>query len=221
MLVLLTRLEPGPEQDRPGSLALSPLEAARAGRLKGLRRRQYLAGRRLLREACARAGGGPPAAWALSAEGLPLARRDGQPGPWLSLAHSGDWVAAAAGPQPGVGLDLERRDQARDWKGLHRLLRRWKLPPARPAWPMAPAEAAFLGDWTRYEAAYKACHSLLAAGRRPGMVRAWTLLGKDAVLSVCTPDDAVPAWAWLGPGGLREWRRCPRPWTLDLSRMRP
>jgi 4'-phosphopantetheinyl transferase len=220
LLILLTALEPGSASRRPGSSALSPAERARAARLKGQRREQYLAGRSLLREACARLGGGRPQDWRLNPEGLPQAASPGRRAPWLSLTHSGGFLAAAASWRPGLGLDLERLGQPRDWKGLHRLLKRWELPPAKPAWPLAPVESAFLGDWSRYEAAFKAWHSFKAAGLQPGAVRAWTLQGKDLILSICSPDGVVPSWAWVGPGALRAWQRCPRPWDLDLARMR-
>ena len=219
MLLLLTRLSAGPGPVGPGLRFLSRAERARAGRLPAQRRAQYLAGRVLLRDACARLGGGPASAWRLNPEGLPLAQRTGRPAPWLSLAHSGEWLAATASWGPGVGVDLERRGQRRDWRGLHRLVRRWELASEGCAWPAGPPAEAFLGDWTRYEAAYKAAQSFAAAARRPQPVQAWTLQGKDLVLSVCGPERTAPAWVWVGSGSLKEWVRCPQPWTLDVSKL--
>jgi len=134
---------------RAQGLKLTLPEAKRAAGFKApARRRQYLAGRWLLRQLCCRCVAGAPADWGLNASGAPqAAHRHGYGAPQLSLAHSGDWIAATAAFGIVAGVDIERLGQTRDWSLL---LKRHKR-----AVPSKGREAAFLHFWTADEARIK------------------------------------------------------------------
>jgi hypothetical protein len=199
----------------PGShpaAALSRAESARAARLPGRRRAQYLAGRWLLRELCAMARGGRPSQWSLNAEGPPQASHPRRASPALSLSHSGTWVVAALGEGPGVGVDLEAWGQDRDWSALKRLLDRWGLAPGGPLPFQAGREASFLAAWTRYEACYKA-----QAGGVRGPALGWTLAGSDWLCQVVGQGNDGLRWTALGAGtSLRKLYPYNRPWPAAL-----
>lgn len=100
---------------------LTPGELARHGRfVREQRRRQFVAGRVLLRMALAPLLGIPP-------QQVLLEERNGQaprlltpaPGgtPGFSISHSGRWVACAVSDH-AVGLDIEMRDASRDLAAL-------------------------------------------------------------------------------------------------------
>jgi len=81
-----------------------------------LRRRQFLAGRSLLRHQLQQTTGIPGEAWRIVTDegGRPRAvGPDGQPGPDLSVSHSGEWVVSALVTQGRIGIDIEltRRDR--------------------------------------------------------------------------------------------------------------
>lgn len=174
---------------------LSATETARlAGLAPGVRRRQFLAGRWLLRELLARGTAVPdPAAWWLDgAPGRAPALGPGAPAapgcPTLSLSHSGDWVAAAAGPGP-LGIDIEAWPprRARDAAAL---LDAICTPPERSLWVAGPAEALAWRlhvCWTLKEAAAKA----LGRSALPGPLQA---------LRCRPPAGSEPPNAWSGQG---------------------
>ncbi|MCC2960374.1 4'-phosphopantetheinyl transferase superfamily protein [Massilia sp. IC2-278] len=80
------------------------------------RRRQFVAGRILLRMALAELLGVAPCAVALTERpgNAPALAFPEQPGLGLSISHSGQWVACAVSLTGPVGLDIERIDPARD-----------------------------------------------------------------------------------------------------------
>jgi hypothetical protein len=193
--------------------ALGRAEAARAGRLLGRRKEQYLAGRWLLRELCCMAKGGRPDEWTMNAEGPPVAMHPRRTSPWLSLSHSGEWVVAALAGRPGVGVDLETWGRRRDWTALKRLLDRWGVAPSGPR--MAGREAAFLGAWTRYEACYKAQTGPGAQGISAG----WTLSSADWLCQAVGPAQEGLRWMSLGQGSaLKGWRAPQGPWPAALPK---
>lgn len=84
--------------------------------LRAERRRQFLAGRALLRLVLSRLIGEAPAA-------IVLRERPGQapalvhpaaPAVGFSISHAGPWVACAASTETALGLDIERIDPRRD-----------------------------------------------------------------------------------------------------------
>ena len=124
--------------------------------LRPLRRRQFVAGRALLRMALGRLLAIEPAA-------IHLEERPGQ-APLLdpdyssigfSISHSGRWVAVAASTQSLVGLDIERIDPSRDVLALaHQAL----SPEAIDALHACAQEeriAAFYRLWCLHEAGIK------------------------------------------------------------------
>jgi 4'-phosphopantetheinyl transferase len=192
---------------------LSGPESARAARLQGRRREQYLAGRWLLRELCAMARGGRPSQWSLNAEGPPRAWHPRRPSPALSLSHSGTWVVAALARGPGVGVDLETWGQPRDWSALKRVLDRWGVAAGGSERPRAGGEASFLAAWTRYEACYKA-----RAGGGRGRAVGWTLATSDWLCQTVGPPGDGLSWLVLGASALKGWRPPDGPWPASLPK---
>jgi 4'-phosphopantetheinyl transferase len=84
--------------------------------LRPQRRRQFIAGRALLRLMLARLLKCAPAAIALDERpgNAPRLAGAGLPAVGFSIAHSGHWVACAASLQGPVGLDIECIDAGRD-----------------------------------------------------------------------------------------------------------
>lgn len=142
---------------------LSPDELARHGRfVRELRRRQFVAGRVLLRMALSRVLGVPP-------QQVQLEERRGQAprlltrvlggvAPGFSIAHSGRWVACAVSAQHPVGLDIEMRDATRDLAALAMQafgpdeMTRWR---AMQGWPEAQRVDGFYRLWSEKEARFK------------------------------------------------------------------
>lgn len=130
-------------------LTLTPAESRRlAGFQAPARRRQYLAGRWLLRHLCSSTVAGAPHEWSLSAEGVPVAwHKRGYLAPRLSLAHSGGWIAATACHGEAAGVDIELLGKKRDWAAL--LRHEGQRVPAKGR------ETKFLRYWTAHEAEIK------------------------------------------------------------------
>lgn len=89
---------------------LSASEQARFAELRSaLRRAQYLAGHWLARGILARVGGGIPEQWRLlERKSLPPLVAGHTDALKLSIAHTTDWIAAAASTV-AIGIDLEQR----------------------------------------------------------------------------------------------------------------
>ena len=153
-------------------------EQARADGFGSLqRRRQYLAGHHLLRQVAAHLLDLEPGQVALSAEGLPRCVNQSAP-LWLSLSHSGTVVVAAGCSLGPVGIDVEQRDQRRDWASLAEGL----------GWTAADAASpdGFLLRWTLKEALYKAGLDRAEA--------AWQGLSGEAVLTLVGPRGSELQW---------------------------
>jgi len=141
---------------------LTPGELARHGRfVRELRRRQFVAGRILLRMALA-------PLLRVQPQQVLLEERTGQaprlltpaPGgaaPGFSVSHSGSWVACAVGTHP-VGLDIEVRDSSRDLSALARQAfdadeaARWEQ---MQRWEAAARVEGFYRMWSEKEARFK------------------------------------------------------------------
>ncbi|MES2202040.1 MAG: 4'-phosphopantetheinyl transferase superfamily protein [candidate division FCPU426 bacterium] len=101
--------------------ATSMLDGAEAGRLSGMaspsRRRQFLAGRSLARQALSLAVGGRPEDYALGAEAgaPPSVAVAGHPKLRLSVSHSRSMAACFLNPSGPCGVDLEDRSYVRDF----------------------------------------------------------------------------------------------------------
>ena len=121
------------------------------------RRRQFVAGRVLLRMALGELLGVAPHAVKLTERpgNAPALAFPERPCLGLSISHSGQWVACAVSPDGPVGLDIERIDPARDVVaiaeqafGSEEAGRLQFLDPAARA-------DAFYRMWCRYEANIK------------------------------------------------------------------
>lgn len=141
---------------------LTPGELARHGRfVRELRRRQFVAGRVLLRMALA-------PLLRVPAQQVLLEERHGQaprlltagPGgamPGFSISHSGRWVACAV-DEHAVGLDIEVRDPARDLDALARQafgadeMGRWQQ---MQRWDAGQRIEGFYRLWSEKEARFK------------------------------------------------------------------
>jgi phosphopantetheinyl transferase len=97
------------------------LTAGEHRRLQGFaspaRRRQFLCGRRLLRDLLCANGGGSPEALDIDIDEQGRSHIPAMPGLFVSLSHSGTWCAAAISPAP-IGIDLEDLGRDRDFLGL-------------------------------------------------------------------------------------------------------
>ena len=95
---------------------LSAHEAHRLAQISApLRRRQFLAGHWLARQALsAFARAAAPQLWGLSANAAGAPAVLGHPHLHLSLSHSADWVVCAVSDAP-IGVDIEAPARARDW----------------------------------------------------------------------------------------------------------
>jgi phosphopantetheinyl transferase len=177
--------------------ALTAAETARANGFKSPERRsQYLAGHGLLRLVAGAVLGIDPGSIELPAEGRPRLQTAAV-SLWMSLSHSGSFVAAVACDEGAVGVDIERMNQERDWAGLA----------AGMGWnaPGAADKRGFLETWTLREAEYKAG---LAQGA--GFVRHASL--PDFSLTIVSATDSEPEWLEPGaPGPFRDVTRPRRP----------
>jgi len=121
------------------------------------RRRQFLIGRYLLRQALGTLLDLPADAIALCerAGQAPCLAVPGAPDVGLSIAHSGDWIACAAGPGLALGLDIETLDAGRDCAALAAQA----FNAEENAWLAARPAAGRLRDfyqlWSRHEARIK------------------------------------------------------------------
>ena len=115
---------------------LGPDEIVRLGRFtRPARRRQFVAGRALLRQALAPILRVAPERIGLAqarSQGPRLAMAGGE-APYFSLSHSGRWIACAVSAAAPVGLDIECLDARRDVAAL-------------AGQAFGAAEAAALGD---------------------------------------------------------------------------
>jgi len=137
---------------------LNDAERGRHARfVRAERRRQFVAGRVLLRMALGELLGVDARAVALTerpGNAPALALPEGA-GLGLSISHSGQWVACAVSLAGPVGLDIERIDPARDLVGI--AAQAFGAQAARELAALAPAERVdtFYRMWCRYEARIK------------------------------------------------------------------
>lgn len=132
--------------------SLSAEEHARAATIaKPLRRRQFIAGRILLRRMLAASLGGRAEDFELEATAGAPPRVAAHPELQLSVSHSGEWVAAAIADRP-VGIDIEGLGARRDPQRFAR----WVCSPDEwkdwRALDGTAADDALIAHWTRKEA---------------------------------------------------------------------
>lgn len=177
--------------ERAGTGWLSDDERRRlAGIGAAAGRRRYLAGHWLAREVLASVAGGQPADWRLLAPdgGKPRAvHRDGRPGPFLSLSHSGGWLACAAG-STSLGIDLEHPSRERDLIALADTVCSQREREALLASEGAVRESLFYRCWTLKEAWLKRT----GVGIAPARLR-------QIAFAPANPQEAT-ALTWQAPG---------------------
>ncbi|WP_414646952.1 4'-phosphopantetheinyl transferase family protein [Comamonas sp. UBA7528] len=183
-----------------------------AGLRTAARQSLFVACRFALRQLLA-ADGGAPNTWSLGscAARAPWVERDGgrvdlSPVPWLSLSHSGGWIACAKAPVAvGVDLEVQAADRQRDVQALAALV----CAPSELDWvlshPTETQQQCFLQLWCLKEAYFKC----LGTGLDLARIRhsAWHVRHGDS-----TPDVPVVARAHRLPQAhARVWQS----WTED------
>ncbi|WP_426338099.1 4'-phosphopantetheinyl transferase family protein [Pseudoduganella sp. S-14] len=163
MLLWLADADALPEVSLQRYLAwLTPGELARHGRfVREQRKRQFVAGRVLLRMALAPLLRVPPQQVLLEERSSQAPRlltpAPGGSAPGFSISHSGRWVACAVG-EHAVGLDIEVRDPARDLAALAKQafdadeMARWQQ---MQRWDDAARIEGFYRLWSEKEARIK------------------------------------------------------------------
>lgn len=145
---------------------LSEAERERAARAAPARRREFVAGRRLLRGVCAAHLRCAPAAVPLTLlpSGKPMLASTGDRSLELSLAHTGDVILLAVSRAGAVGVDVERVGRS----GLStRIAARFFSPSEHAALERLSADerpSAFTRCWARKEAMVKAIGTGIAGG---------------------------------------------------------
>jgi 4'-phosphopantetheinyl transferase len=136
---------------------LGPTEAARHQRfVRPQRRRQFLAGRVLLRRMLGQL-------LAMSPNQIELIEQPGQAplldcaqaNPGFSLSHSGPWVGCAVSAETGLGLDIEVVNLERDIDALAEQAFSAANVASLKRLPMAARAPAFYRMWTEQEALCK------------------------------------------------------------------
>ncbi len=137
---------------------LGPTEAVRYRRfVRPQRRRQFLAGRVLLRRMLSQLLAIAPAQIRLIEQPGQAPCLDWAAGsrPGFSLSHSGHWVACAVSAETGIGLDIEVIDLARDIDALAEQAFAAADAARLRRLPMAARAPAFYRMWTEQEALCK------------------------------------------------------------------
>lgn len=130
---------------------LIPFEQATVAGFSGLRRREYLCSRWLIRQALAGTSG-TASGDCRPVDGRPVCS-DHPPGWHLSLSHSHGLSACGVSATPGLGLDIEPRHRHPHWQ---KVVRRW-FTPGEQAWLLSGNRCEdFLKVWTLKEAWLKA-----------------------------------------------------------------
>lgn len=195
------------------------------------RRRQFLAGRWVLRLLAAQAGGALPQDCEVGIDTLGRPFACGTPGSavegqrWhASISHSGDLITVAIDREP-LGLDVEcwPPPRERDVAGLMALI---GDPEEQWAWAHGTeplCARSFLRTWTLKEARLKACgeaataDALRRCSTRPVAPALTTpeasRLHRTTSLRAPVPASAS-AWSWLGSSFVWAcWRASPWTWT--------
>lgn len=129
---------------------MTRFEADTMARLEGVRRREFLASRWLMRQGISQASGTAPE-HCQPVDGRPVATVS--PPHWcLSLSHSRELAAVATGGRP-LGIDIEPGQRKPDWTGV---ARRWFSPVEQEWLFRADDPFSFLQVWTLKEAWLKA-----------------------------------------------------------------
>lgn len=159
------------------------------------RKRQFIAGRALLRLGLGRLLGVDPGTVALRERPgqAPELIAPASEAAWFSISHSGPWVGCAVTTGGPIGFDIERIDSTRDVLAL-----------AEQAFDMAACaalegcagdarSAMFYRMWCEYEARIK-------LGQDGGVVHSYALPGVAGALVGAHHVDPAPAMEFVGLG---------------------
>lgn len=150
--------ELAPDWFEAGAAWLAASESERLGRFRREeRRRQYVAGRVLLRLALGELLGLAPRTVALLDRpgNAPALLAPALPGVGLSIAHSGRWVACAVSAIAPLGLDIERADPGRDLLALAEQAFGKEAAESLARLDAAARSTVFYRMWCRHEAHIK------------------------------------------------------------------
>ena len=172
----------------PDGFALSDGEKMRARAIVSTTRRaQFLAGRWLAKQMLARALGGSPQDWRISAEPNEKPRVIGHD-LQLSIAHSGPFVACCIADQ-AVGIDVERLDRVRPIADMSTLVFSEHEQNALRGLRGEAAVVRFFQLWTCKEARLK----------QLGLPFDLSTLRTIQVAPVESAEAQVGTWCFLGP----------------------
>ncbi|MBB3118895.1 4'-phosphopantetheinyl transferase family protein [Pseudoduganella violacea] len=153
------------------------------------RRRQFLLGRMLLRQAASALLGLPQDVFTVEeriGQAPVLQRASGGAAPYFSLSHSGSWIACAISRDTPLGLDVERIDPARDLAALARQAFGAQESAEILALPEPRRSAAFFSLWSQREAEYK-------LGQTASASRCYFLPHPQLSIAVCAAAPLAPA----------------------------
>lgn len=168
---------------------LTDFEQATVSGFSGLKRREYLCSRWLIRQALA-ATSGIAGEQCRPVDGRPVCSVH-PPGWHLSLSHSHGLSACAVSARPGLGLDIEPLGRHPHWQ---KVVRRW-FTPGEQAWLLAGNQCEdFLKVWTLKEAWLKATGRGIAGNLQtlevgPDFRLSGDRGGNDWIASVGQVDD--------------------------------
>ena len=196
---------------------LSDEERARAVRAAASRRREFVAGRRLLRRVLGAQLGTAPRAVPIVLDPTgkprlaPIAPGTAADALRFSLAHAGDVLLVAVSRAGDVGVDVERIDPTRDHAAITARYFASEEQVALAATPEAQRVEAFTRCWTRKEAMVKAIGTGIAGGLTTFVV---PVTVAPMVRLVRAPDG----WDAPGPPGAMDGVGSGRGWVLrDLE----
>jgi 4'-phosphopantetheinyl transferase len=184
---------------------LSPEETARAERFSHREsRRQFIAGRALLRSMLAHYAGGDPRDFQFryNRYGKPALRAPAGLTIEFSLSHARGLVACALSWRHAVGIDVEREGPIAALLSLARRLFAAEEAAALAGLPPQERPAAFLRLWTLKEALLKA--------------RGVGLAGRLADVSFSLGEDGPPTISFTGPNP-----ESPADWRFAQGRLPP
>lgn len=150
------------------------------------RRRQFIAGRALLRLGLERLVGAPPGAVALRERPgqAPELLAPASDGVWFSVSHSRTWVGCALGAAGAIGFDIEHIDATRDVLALAGQALGAAAVSELDALAGEERIAAFYRMWCAYEARIK-------LGQESRVVHPYMLPGLAGALA-CAQDAGTP-----------------------------
>jgi 4'-phosphopantetheinyl transferase len=204
-----------PQLPAPHASWLSPQEQQRLAHIStDTRRGQFLAARWQARLLLARASASEAGSWRVTAPEAAPPRVEGRDDLYLSISHSGGWVACAVAATP-IGLDLEAPRRRRDIDGLVDLCCTPREQAGFEGLDAKQRETLFYELWTVKEAWIKRRGDWVAPQRLRQVeagagtaADAWTWRVRDWTLALCAPGVRSVRWWSPLPPLTRSWAVC-------------